>query len=68
MVTMIEGYPRGDNGYFSEWNQRPAELRRYISAARLFESRNKSMNGLNSAGSHLPSGALGIETIKEMFV
>lgn len=63
MMTVIEGDVRDHNRYCPEWTRRPDELRRYVSAAGLLESRSPSRNGWGGAFLSF----LNIEIVKEMF-
>jgi len=67
MMTIIEGDLRDDNRYCPEWARRPDELRRYISAAGLLQSRKQSMNKWGDAFLPLPNDAFDIRIVKEMF-
>ncbi|TEY44646.1 hypothetical protein BOTCAL_0349g00120 [Botryotinia calthae] len=59
--------PRDDNRYCPEWARKPDEVRRYVSAARLLESRKHSMNGRGGGSLHISNDVSGIQIVKELF-
>lgn len=58
---------RDDNRYCPEWARKPDEVRRYVSAARLLESRKHSMNRRGGASLRISNDVSGIQIVKELF-